>query len=354
VLIAEGVRINPWHAIRSSEEDDVMGRERHDRIVGSIVAGAIGDALGAPIEFDSLDTIRRQHGPSGLTSYAAAYGRTGAITDDTQMTLFTADGILRAGSSCVDDIVESIRRSYLAWLRTQDPSAAAPDARNDEWSEHQALHAQRAPGATCMTSLYAGGHGSPESPLNDSKGCGGVMRVAPVAALPGDWFEVGARAAALTHGHPSGYLSAGVLSQVVAEVVRGAALLDGVESAKSMLTTWAGHEETKAAIDAAVALAASGDVTPEAVETLGGGWVGEEALAIGVCCALVAHDMRTGLLLAVNHSGDSDSTGSIAGNLLGAVHGTTALPSELLEGLEARQLIEQVAHDVAAVGRASG
>jgi ADP-ribosylglycohydrolase len=331
-----------------------MSPDGHDRIVGSMVAGAIGDALGAAIEFDSIATIRRQHGPSGLTAYAPAFGRAGAITDDTQMTLFTADGILHASSARAEDVVESIRRSYLAWLRTQDSSAVVPEARSDELSEEPVLHSQRAPGNTCLSALYAGGHGTPESPLNDSKGCGGVMRVAPVAALPGDWFHIGARAAALTHGHPSGYLSAGVLAHVVARVVRGAALRVAVDDAMDVLTTWPDHEETTAALHAALALAASGDITPEALETLGGGWVGEEALAIGVCCALLAPDVRTGLLLAVNHSGDSDSTGSIAGNLLGAVHGTAALPSDLLEGLEARELIEHVAHAVADVESGSG
>lgn len=83
-----------------------MSASARDRLVGSILGGAIGDALGAPIEFDSLDRIRRRHGPAGLTDYAPAYGRIGAITDDTQMTLFTADGLLLAKSTDADDIVE--------------------------------------------------------------------------------------------------------------------------------------------------------------------------------------------------------------------------------------------------------
>jgi len=82
---------------------------------------------------------------------------------------------------------------------------------------------------------------------------------------------------------------------------------------------------------------------------LGAGWIAEEALAIGLYCALVAPDVRRGLLLAVNHSGDSDSTGSTAGNLLGVMHGVDALPEDLLEQLEARDLIQQVAEDPASV-----
>jgi ADP-ribosylglycohydrolase len=316
-----------------------MSRLARDRLVGSILAGAMGDALGAPIEFDDLDSIRRRYGSAGLTTYAPAYGLVGAITDDTQMTLFTAEGVMLAPSDAVDDVVASIRVSYLAWLHTQRPSAARPE--DSLLLEHAVLHSNRAPGITCLSALEAGSDGSPEHRINASKGCGGVMRVAPIAALPGDWFEVGARAAALTHGHPSGYLSAGALAHIVGECVRGVPLPDALEHAKAVLVTWDDHEETLRAIDAAVALASSGDVTAEALETLGGGWVGEEALAIGLCCALVAPDVRTGLVLAVNHSGDSDSTGSIAGTLLGAVHGVDALPPDLLDQLEARELIER-------------
>jgi ADP-ribosylglycohydrolase len=323
-----------------------MSPSVRDSLVGSILAGAIGDALGAAIEFDDLFTIRRRYGPSGLTTYAPAYGRLGAITDDTQMTLFTAEGVTLASSDGVDDIVASIRVSYLAWLHTQRSSAARPDDR--PLLEHAVLHSCRAPGMTCLSALEAGGNGSPEHRINGSKGCGGVMRVAPIAALPDHWFEVGARAAALTHGHPSGYLSAGALAHIVGECVRGTPLPEAVERAKAVLVTWEEHEETLNAIDAALALASSGNVDAEAVETLGGGWVGEEAFAIGLCCALVAPDVRSGLVLAVNHSGDSDSTGSIAGNLLGAVHRVSALPADLLDQLEGRDLVE---HTTSTLGR---
>jgi ADP-ribosylglycohydrolase len=57
--------------------------------------------------------------------------------------------------------------------------------------------------------------------------------------------------------------------------------------------------------------------------------------------------VRTGLLLAVNHGGDSDSTGSIAGNLLGAMHGLDALPRDLLDELEGRDVIERLARELA-------
>ena len=66
------------------------------RFRGCLLGGAVGDALGAPVEFMSLEEIRGRFGPGGIVDYTTAFERQGAITDDTQMSLFTADGLLRA------------------------------------------------------------------------------------------------------------------------------------------------------------------------------------------------------------------------------------------------------------------
>jgi ADP-ribosylglycohydrolase len=121
---------------------------------------------------------------------------------------------------------------------------------------------------------------------------------------------------------------------------------EALDDALHELEKWPGHEETLAALLAARRLAAAGRPSPEELETLGGGWTGEEALAIAVAAALVADDVEDGLLLAVNHSGDTDSTGSICGNLLGVLHGAGSLPPKLLAELEGRDVIERVATDL--------
>ena len=69
---------------------------RRDRILGCLLGGAVGDALGASVEFISWPEIERRFGPGGIQAYAPAYGGLGRITDDTQMTLFTAEGLIRA------------------------------------------------------------------------------------------------------------------------------------------------------------------------------------------------------------------------------------------------------------------
>ena len=90
-----------------------------DRFRGCLLAGATGDALGAPVEFMCRTEILHRFGAAGITTFAPGYDYPGAITDDTQMTLFTAAGLLAAW--CGDgDVVRATARSYLAWLRTQD------------------------------------------------------------------------------------------------------------------------------------------------------------------------------------------------------------------------------------------
>jgi ADP-ribosylglycohydrolase len=103
------------------------------------------------------------------------------------------------------------------------------------------------------------------------------------------------------------------------------------------------HAETAAAIQHAVELAQGESGAPADVERLGQGWEGHEALAIALYCALRARSFADGVLLAVNHGGDSDSTGAIAGNILGLVHGVDAIPERWLDQLELREVIDKVA-----------
>jgi ADP-ribosylglycohydrolase len=61
-----------------------------------LLGAAVGDALGARIEFMRLPEIWRRYRHAGVADYVEAYGRRGAVTDDTQMTLFTAERLMRA------------------------------------------------------------------------------------------------------------------------------------------------------------------------------------------------------------------------------------------------------------------
>lgn len=318
-----------------------------DLFRGCFLGGAVGDALGAAVEFTySLSEIRARFGPAGLTGYAPVYGRRGAITDDTQMTLFTAEGLIlayeRGREKGIWDPPSMVHAAYLRWLGTQGEVSSHPGFSPDLSFGLAALpdlQHRRAPGGTCLSALRSAVPGALDHPLNDSKGAGSIMRTAPVGLAFRQPFDPACRIAALTHSHPTGYLAAGAFAVVVAAVAEGASLEEGSAAAAAELPGRRGHEETLTALQAGLALAHQGAPSAEKVETLGGGWIAEEALAIGLYCALVAEDFRHGVLLAVNHGGDSDTTGTLTGQLLGLRDGVGAIPPQWLAGLELRDEI---------------
>lgn len=199
---------------------------------GCLFGGAIGDALGYTVEFMRLPEITDRFGESGITDLVLSKDADMAlISDDTQMTLFTADGMIWAYLRCSERgigsyAVSGTYQSYLRWLYTQTGNIKdkgwlekqSHEKENDiikydkSILEYNDLFAERAPGNSCLTALASGKMGSIEEPVNNSKGCGGVMRVAPVGLFlhkePEYAFRIGAEIAAITHGHPTGYLSA--------------------------------------------------------------------------------------------------------------------------------------------------
>lgn len=333
------------------------------RVRGCLLGGAVGDALGYPIEFASLDRIRASHGQRGVTGYApGAHGALGLISDDTQMTLFTVEALITAHAREREKGIGGawstlLREAYERWLETQSKPAPGDSATSGLLAQSW-LYSRRAPGNACLSGVAQMYAPDPWLPLDgkpgrvnpDSKGCGTVMRSAPFGLVDtaDGAFAMAARGAQITHGHPTGYYAAGAFAAIVAHLVAGDSLEGSVLRALRLLERHPGHEETSAALHQALDLAAEGSPTAEKVETLGAGWVAEEALAIGVYSALVASDVRAALLLAVNHSGDSDSTGSICGNLLGARYGDHGLPHDWVQQVEGRATIAVLADDLAA------
>lgn len=324
-----------------------------DQFRGCLLGGAAGDALGYTVEFVSESYIFSKFGPRGITAYVPVKGKA-RISDDTQMTLFTAEGLLMEG-----DPVKNIAACYRDWLITQReeyPYAGETTCRLMQVPE---LFAPRAPGLTCMSAIEAGCVGTMEVPPNHSKGCGGVMRVAPIGLRFEPWEAVwvAAQAAALTHGHPMGYIPAAVLAHMISSLVRRE--LSVREAAEAALAEvrirFAGAEELPeflAMMERALALAAMEGNDLEAIHALGEGWVGDEALAIALYCAVkYEDDYDSALIAAVNHKGDSDSTGAICGNILGARLGLEGIPQKYRQGLELSGLALRLADDLFTVMR---
>ena len=339
-----------------------------DRIRGSLIGGAIGDALGYSVEFDSLGSIRSKYGERGITrldtTYSLHSGANGkaVISDDTQMTLFTACGLLNAKRQDLP-FLEAIKQAYLEWFETQTSrnTSHQPECWIRDVPE---LNHHRAPGLTCMSALREIAQGAPHG-NNDSKGCGGVMRIAPIPlfAVPERRMDIlesdrlAGDAAALTHRHPLGYLSAAMAAHVIYLLVQESsptrqtledAIADANLAMRTLYPKQARYVETLEGLSKqAVALAANAAPDIENINVLGEGWVGEETLVIALYCSLRHFDsFENAMIASVNHGGDSDSTGAVAGNILGAALGYQALPSFYTDDVELHDLILQMADDL--------
>jgi ADP-ribosylglycohydrolase len=329
--------------------------DRRSRYRGCLIGGAVGDALGAPVEFLSYEEIVAEFGPAGITDYAPAYGRIGAITDDTQMTLFTAEGLLRAkarwlGKGIVH-IPAIVDAAYLRWLVTQGGSPSVDSSIETSWlfAEEQ-MHRIRAPGNTCLAALSAKTKlGRPAQ--NDSKGCGTAMRIAPLGLFlpnpPGDdLFEIGCELAALTHGHSLGIVPAGWLAVLLAGLVQELEFGPAIETAHEKARVSETGSQFVRQIERARDLAQTATHVAQAIEKIGGGWTADEAVAIAVFAVEHAKSFDEAITTAVNHSGDSDSTAAIAGNIYGAMVGIEQIGQKWIARLELSEVIRRVADDL--------
>ena len=329
-----------WNAL----DDAIRSDARHDAIRGCMLGGAVGDALGAPVEFLGLESIERRYGDA-VSDYVEFSDGTGSITDDTQMALFTAEGLLRAtvrnnskGICCAEGVMHY---AYLRWLKTQGVTVdCAPEELNSGWLiREKDLFVCRAPGMTCLNALES--NDSTNEAGNNSKGCGTVMRMAPAGLhLPPELaYEFGCKFSAITHGHPTGITSGGAFAMLIAFLLGGKSLTASLKLVEEHLEQFPEAAETLAAIRKAQ--------TAGNISELGEGWVAEEALAIGIFCALHHQwNFKAGVLEAINITGDSDSTGCIAGHILGILNGESGIPEKWRKNLREYRIVSQIADDL--------
>ena len=344
-----------------------------DCIRGSLMAGAAGDALGYVVEFMSREFILSRYGENGITEFKLDERGMALVSDDTQMTLFTANGMLmgltrgymRGIGGCPEDYV---KYAYVDWYYTQTGITNDAGTKYTWLRDLTDMAHCRAPGNTCLAACDR--MINHEAPKNNSKGCGGIMRVAPMGLLdaayrlrgrdglypPERLAIAGAEVAKATHLHPLGYLPAALMTLLISRIVPltpeevKASIVEIVNDGLGIMMNMYGNEYSddkeylRQLTLKAVELAKSEIPDAEAIKQLGEGWVGEEAWAISLYCAL-AHidDMGKAIIAAVNHDGDSDSTGAITGNIMGAIYGYELIKQKRLfcpEGKEFNDTIE--------------
>ena len=343
-----------------------------------MIGGAVGDALGYAVEFIGEDAIFASYGQEGITAYRLDHGTKKAIiSDDTQMALFTANGLLVGDTRSAMSGHGGLPRSYVAqayqdWYTTQKEAFKDVQAKRSDGKTYgiswlldiPELYCQRAPGITCLNALYAARKGEDccdyiRYPRNKSKGCGGVMRIAPIALIEGSDIESldkeAAQLAAITHGHSLGYMPAAVLCHIIHRIV----FPDGarrslkeivIEAKETTEKLFAGDKHLPVLsklVDLAMELSENTASDLSNIHRLGEGWVAEEALVIAIYCALkYQNDFSKCIIASVNHKGDSDSTGAIAGNILGAWVGYDRIEEKWKTDLELKDTILEVADDL--------
>lgn len=354
-----------------------MDENKKNKIRGSLIGGAIGDALGYPVEFMSLAAIKNKYGKDGIVNFELNGKSKAIVSDDTQMTLFTANGLMFgvtrwATHGMMAELPYFVKLAYEEWYETQNGVRNYYNLHTCWIRDIKELNVCRSPGSTCLSALY-----DVKNVNNDSKGCGGIMRVAPVALFL--WAENeriikyhrtpftikvidkhAGDSAAITHKHPLGYISAALFVDVLYHLldtqgpVTVDMVCDYVSSALSRLTNiYTSKEEAKAlgelwyVSNQAINLAKKDVEDSEAIRLLGEGWVAEDTWAIALYCTLKHLDsFEDAVVASVNHDGDSDSTGAVCGNLMGVVVGYEGIPEKYKTNIEMKDVILAIANDM--------
>ena len=358
----------------------IMKEVLHSRIKGSLVAGAAGDALGYTVEFMKYPYIINNFGEKGITEYQLNENGIAKISDDTQMTLFTAvglvDGLHKGDGSDPLNLSESVKEAYIEWFNMQMQN----NVKIKCWlGDVKEMGIPRIPGLTCIGSLELLAKG--ETPDNNSCGCGGVMRIAPVALLAAavntsgkyppwkseDIIKLGVATSHLTHLSPVADFAAGMLTYLLysivisKEKVTAKKIKNIIKEAKDMISKLSDPKTGKPysksqkgslksffnLVDKGIKLSSSKTSDVKAISSIGEGWRGDEAFVIALYCSVKhINDIESALIASVNHSGDSDSTGCITGHIMGLICGYENIPDKFKKNLEILDIIEKVADNI--------
>jgi ADP-ribosylglycohydrolase len=364
---------------------------RCEKIKACFLLGACGDALGAPLEgIRDLGKILEKHGDTGLSSIIAfekAYGKDvdyppGRVTDDTTMLVTTAAAMTMTSLAPRPALAEDLRalmyQGYLNWVAVQDdaahlaakidPALPWPDLARGFWFTCGA-------GGGTIASLGQEGPGTIASPhiyectvrgkkvTSPNAGCGGMMRVAPLAFIEGlsnaEIFTLACDNAAITHGYPAAYVATGATALYVRLAAQGLSNEDILDETRKVLHGFetraeyaTGVRECLAAIDHGQMRARDAPSSLQVIDSLPGEighpnpFLAVPVLAqvtYALCSSRGADSVREDIVLAANHSGDSDSVASIVGNIIGARHGLGAIPQDWSSALIQRAEIGEMA-----------
>ena len=368
----------------------------HDKILGCFLLGACGDALGAPIETTGLPEIKARYGQNGLDHMIAhinAFGQgvdypVGDITDDTAMSMTVLSALRKTlqqkpvtSNEFEEKLRQNLWQAYLQWGQHQDnsPEIAAKIDKNIPWPDDvKNFWFERGAGRGTIAALCQDYPGSFERPQvyemnirgketkSPNAGCGGMMRIAPIAFLPlseDKIFDIACQTAVITNGHPDAYVAAGVTALIIRHAAQGLSIQNSLEKISDLLQRFSLHPYFAQGVPAslrAIEIAQDGfQKNPNSLDHIDAlpknlGYANPfqavPVLAQVIYAALHAEeskDTKAAMIIAVNHGGDSDSVGAIVGNILGSKHGLSAIPREWLETLRQKEDVALMAQSLA-------
>jgi len=339
---------------------------KKERFSGCIVGAAAGDALGSPVKTLTISQIKDLYGKKGILKLSSEKRqKTARISDETQMMLFTAHGILWADAAglrtgeanCADYVFLALQQ----WLYSQTGGTSSIDLQwilDDNETGFpcdllgiSAFCKKRNPTKQLVQTLAGikseNDYGRKRRPINQNKLFDCLPRAIPAGLYfysdPELAFSVGCDLAAITHSHPTGYLATGCLSAIIAFICKGNTIERSVLNTMKILKEHDGFEECFAALDKALSLLDEETSPLTDVAELGNGSTADSALAIGVYCACVHYDYLSAVQLAANQDGISDICAFIAGALKGALLGYSEIPSGFVKKLQFAELIKDYA-----------
>ena len=339
-----------------------------DKFCGMLLGQAAGDALGSPLDVLSVATMKRQFGPFGLrtlmrspkTNFLAPFSQ------NTQMMLATADGLLWASAKKIDR-TEGLYRGYMRWYYGQTGEEARrgqrtwmrrqPHEREFCLAREKFMRTKRGMSST-LAALASETPGSLKNKINDADDSEALVRSGPIGLIYAgnvrDAFYEAVRAAVLTHTNPVAYQAAAAFAGIIAGLSGKRTTLPKVLEEVTALLNKSEHTEVlTATLSAAITQAnehPAGKGTPfdhvDSLHSLGTGKKAEEALAIGVYCVLANDDPLEAILAAAHHDGKSSVTASVVGAIEGARLGTAFLPDYWMSHLEGVEMIKAVANQL--------
>ncbi|AKU10614.1 ADP-ribosyl-[dinitrogen reductase] hydrolase [Azoarcus sp. CIB] len=281
-----------------------------ERALGAYLGLAVGDALGATVEFLTPSEIRHQYGElRDIVGGGWLRLKAGQVTDDTQMSLALGAAIIESGGWDLKNIAEH----WLAWLKSKPIDV----------------------GNTCRRGLVRFGRdGSLESPFSDGDaGNGALMRVLPAILFAYRDMALLERCALeqahVTHNHPLSDAATLCLARMLADLLHGGHWRDNLAKLRA---------HAKALVDAHRQFRF--DPYPKRAT----GYVVDTAQTV-LYAFFSTDDFESCLIRTVNCGGDADTTGAIAGMLAGAHYGVDAIPVRWLKRLD-RDVSEAIVRQV--------